>query len=84
MIKDKFVVKVYGKPIMKDGEEYRNCLDCLSSNSEKIIKQYTKQFKEKYPDNEIVVKERIREGWIEMIELENLVEEENEIQEEKE
>jgi hypothetical protein len=83
MIKDKFVVKVYGKPIIQDGEEYRNCLDCLSSNSEKIIKQYTKQFREKYPDNEIVVKERIREGWIEMIELENKVEDEKEVKDEK-
>lgn len=76
MIKDKFVIKVYGDPIIRDGEEYRNCVDCLSSNSAKIIKQYTKQFKEKYPDKEIIVKERIREGWIEMIELENEVESE--------
>jgi len=66
MMKDKFVVKVYGKPIIKDGEEYKNCIECLSSNSLKTIWKYAKQLKESYPDENIVVKERIREGWVEM------------------
>lgn len=60
----KFVVKAYGEPIIKDGEEYRNCIDCLSSNSLKRIKQYTQDFKDKYPGKEIVTKERTGKGWI--------------------
>lgn len=62
----KFVVKAYGEPIIKDGEEYRNCIDSISSNSLKRIKQYTKDFKDKYPDKKVVTKERTGKGWIEI------------------
>ena len=62
----KFVVKVYGEPIIKNGEEYKNCIACLSSNSLKRIKQYTQDFKDKHPDKKIVTKERTGKGWIEI------------------
>ncbi|MFK4785075.1 hypothetical protein [Fusobacterium sp. MFO224] len=70
MIKDKFVVKVYGEPITKNGEEYKNCIECLSSNSIKTIWKYAKQFQESYPNENIVVKERFREGWKEISKME--------------
>lgn len=61
--KIKFIVVVFGEKIEYQEETYQEVLDKLTTTTLKNAKRMAKKSKQLYPKNQVVIKERFREGW---------------------
>lgn len=61
--KIKFIVVVFGEKIEYQEETYQEVLEKLTFTSLKSAKRIAKKFKQLYPENKVVIKERFRDGW---------------------